>query len=94
MRLSNYFIWQAAYAEYFSSPRLWPDFDHDDFVTALDAFAARKRRFGKTDAQIAAEAASKDADGVEPSGQPSASENVAGAPHAAARTQSAIEGLH
>ena len=55
MRLSNYLIWQAAYAEYYSSPRLWPDFDHDDFVAALDAFSARKRRFGKTDAQIAQE---------------------------------------
>lgn len=57
MRLSNYYIWQAAYAEFYSSPRLWPDFGHDDFVAALDAFAARKRRFGKTDAQIEAEAA-------------------------------------
>jgi undecaprenyl diphosphate synthase len=56
MRLSNYYIWQAAYAEFYSSPCLWPDFGHDDFVAALDAFAARKRRFGKTDAQIAAEA--------------------------------------
>ena len=57
MRLSNYYIWQAAYAEFYSSPRLWPDFGHDDFVAALDAFAQRKRRFGKTDAQIAAETA-------------------------------------
>ena len=57
MRLSNYLIWQAAYAEFYSSPRLWPDFDHDDFVAALDAYSARKRRFGKTDAQIAQEAA-------------------------------------
>ncbi|MDE3228660.1 MAG: di-trans,poly-cis-decaprenylcistransferase [Chloroflexota bacterium] len=59
MRLSNYLIWQAAYAEYYSSPRLWPDFDHDDFVAALDAFATRKRRFGKTDAQIEAEQAAE-----------------------------------
>jgi len=52
MRLSNYLIWQAAYAEYYSTPTLWPDFNHDDLVAALDAFAQRKRRFGKTDAQL------------------------------------------
>jgi undecaprenyl diphosphate synthase len=55
MRLSNYLIWQVAYAEYYSTPTLWPDFGHDDFVAALDAYSQRKRRFGKTDAQIAAE---------------------------------------
>ena len=86
MRLSNYLIWQAAYAEYYSSPRLWPDFDHDDFVAALDAFAARKRRFGKTDAQIAEEAQQAGrADGP--------SDVSSGAPLAATSTQSAVEGL-
>jgi undecaprenyl diphosphate synthase len=59
MRLSNYLIWQAAYAEYYSTSTLWPDFDHDDFIAALDAYAGRKRRFGKLDSQVAdAEAAS------------------------------------
>lgn len=53
MRLSNYLIWQAAYAEYYSTPVLWPDFGHDDFIAALDAFALRKRRFGKLDSQVA-----------------------------------------
>ncbi|HKV84819.1 MAG TPA: polyprenyl diphosphate synthase [Ktedonobacterales bacterium] len=57
MRISNYLIWQVAYAEYYSTPVLWPDFTQTDFVAALDAFAHRKRKFGKTDAQIAAEAA-------------------------------------
>ena len=57
MRLSNYLIWQLAYAEYYATATLWPDFDDADFVAALDAFAQRKRRFGKTDAQIAAEQA-------------------------------------
>ncbi|HLY29980.1 MAG TPA: polyprenyl diphosphate synthase [Ktedonobacterales bacterium] len=55
MRLSNYLIWQAAYAEYYSTPTLWPDFKRDDFEAALNAFAGRKRRFGKTDAQLAQE---------------------------------------
>ena len=60
MRLSNYLIWQAAYAEYYSTPTLWPDFGEDDLTAALDAYASRKRRFGKTDAQIAAEATEDD----------------------------------
>jgi undecaprenyl diphosphate synthase len=62
MRLSNYLIWQAAYAEYYSTPTLWPDFGQDDFVAALDAFAGRKRRFGKTDVQLEAEANAASAD--------------------------------
>jgi undecaprenyl diphosphate synthase len=56
MRLSNYLLWQAAYAEYYATETLWPDFKESDLVAALDAYASRKRRFGKTDAQIAAEA--------------------------------------
>jgi undecaprenyl diphosphate synthase len=59
MRLSNYLIWQVAYAEYYSVPTLWPDFGLDDFVAALDAYAQRKRRFGKTDEQLAAEQKTK-----------------------------------
>jgi undecaprenyl diphosphate synthase len=49
MRLSNYLIWQAAYAEYYSTPVLWPDFGRDDFLAALAAYSQRKRRFGKLD---------------------------------------------
>ncbi len=56
MRLSNYLIWQVAYAEYYSTQVLWPDFGEADFAAALEAFASRKRRFGKLDSQIAAEA--------------------------------------
>jgi undecaprenyl diphosphate synthase len=49
MRLSNYLIWQAAYAEYYSTPVLWPDFGRDDLLAALEAYSQRKRRFGKLD---------------------------------------------
>ncbi|HEY7832374.1 MAG TPA: polyprenyl diphosphate synthase [Ktedonobacterales bacterium] len=49
MRLSNYLIWQAAYAEYYSTPVLWPDFARDDFLAALQAYSQRKRRFGRLD---------------------------------------------
>jgi undecaprenyl diphosphate synthase len=47
MRLSNFVIWQAAYAEYYSTPVYWPDFDRDAFYQALVAFQQRDRRFGK-----------------------------------------------
>jgi len=66
MRLSNYLIWQAAYAEYYSTATLWPDFGEADLVAALDAYASRKRRFGKTDAQLAAESNTRNGNGAEP----------------------------
>ena len=76
MRISNYLIWQVAYAEYYSTPVLWPDFQREDFVAALEAFARRKRRFGKTDAQLAAEAA---ASAAKPLAQPAPRAMVHGA---------------
>ncbi len=47
MRLSNFLIWQAAYAEFYSTPVYWPDFDRDAFYQALLAYQQRDRRFGK-----------------------------------------------
>jgi len=46
MRLSNFLLWQAAYAELVFLPILWPDFDDAAFLSALDQYAARERRFG------------------------------------------------
>ena len=46
-RISNFLLWQAAYAEYVFSDVLWPDFKKKDLEEALKAFAARNRRFGK-----------------------------------------------
>ena len=46
MRLSNFLIWQAAYAEYYSTPAYWPDFDEGEVDRALEAYAQRDRRFG------------------------------------------------
>ena len=46
MRLSNFLLWQTAYAEFVFLPILWPDFDDAAFVSALDQYAARERRFG------------------------------------------------
>jgi undecaprenyl diphosphate synthase len=46
MRLSNFLIWQAAYSEYYSTSVLWPDFDQDEFETAIHSYAQRQRKFG------------------------------------------------
>ncbi len=46
MRLSNFLLWQAAYAELVFLPIMWPDFDEAAFASALDQYAARERRFG------------------------------------------------
>ena len=46
-RLSNFLIWQTAYAEFYSTEVLWPDFGADAFDAALLEFARRARRFGR-----------------------------------------------
>lgn len=45
-RISNFFLWQAAYSEIYFSDKLWPDFNEKDFEKALDEFSLRKRKFG------------------------------------------------
>jgi undecaprenyl diphosphate synthase len=47
-RLSNFLLWQAAYAELYFTPVMWPDFDEEAFREALAEYARRERRFGKT----------------------------------------------
>ena len=51
-RISNYLLWQAAYAELFFSSVYWPDFGREPLREALEAYTARERRFGKTSEQI------------------------------------------
>uniref|UniRef100_UPI0030082AA3 polyprenyl diphosphate synthase n=1 Tax=Acinetobacter ursingii TaxID=108980 RepID=UPI0030082AA3 len=51
-RLSNFLLWQAAYAELYFTETLWPEFSVKEFDRALDVFAGRERRFGKTSEQI------------------------------------------
>ena len=50
MRLSNFLLWQSAYAEFYATPTLWPDFDEASIDAALEAYAARERRFGGAEA--------------------------------------------
>ncbi|MFM7447524.1 MAG: isoprenyl transferase [Leptolyngbyaceae cyanobacterium] len=47
LRLSNFLLWQMAYAEIYVTETLWPDFDREEFHHALCAFQQRERRFGK-----------------------------------------------
>ena len=51
-RISNFLLWQIAYAELFFTDVLWPEFSDDVMQQALDTFAMRQRRFGKTGEQI------------------------------------------
>ena len=46
VRLSNFLLWQAAYAELIFTPTLWPDFGESEFTQAVSEYAARERRFG------------------------------------------------
>jgi undecaprenyl diphosphate synthase len=46
MRLSNFLLWQAAYAEYYSTPICWPDFGREELFQAFAEFGRRARRFG------------------------------------------------
>ena len=52
LRLSNFLLWQAAYAELVVTDVLWPDFRAPDLVSAIEAFRRRQRRFGKTGKQV------------------------------------------
>ena len=47
LRISNYLLWQLAYAEFVFRDELWPDFTREAFEASLDEYAARRRRFGR-----------------------------------------------
>jgi undecaprenyl diphosphate synthase len=47
MRISNFLLWQMAYAEIYVTPTLWPDFNRQEFHKALLDYQQRERRFGK-----------------------------------------------
>ncbi len=51
LRVSNFLIWQGAYAEYYSTPTYWPDFDKEELRKALIHYGQRERRFGTLVAQ-------------------------------------------
>ena len=49
MRVSNFLIWQGAYAEWFVTPTYWPDFGPDELLEAVFVYAQRERRYGKVE---------------------------------------------
>ena len=51
-RISNFMLWQLAYAEFYFCDLYWPDFKKEQMLQALKAYASRKRRFGQTDDQL------------------------------------------
>ena len=52
LRISNFLLWQLAYAEFYFTDKYWPDFRKDDLYQAILDFQHRERRFGKTSEQI------------------------------------------
>ena len=52
MRVSNFLLWQIAYAELYFTEALWPDFSRNELMQALQAYSNRQRRFGLTGAQL------------------------------------------
>ena len=53
-RISNFLLWQAAYAEFYFTDTLWPDFDQACLRGAIEDYARRERRYGRTGEQVAA----------------------------------------
>ena len=51
-RLSNFLLWQAAYSELVFLPCLWPDFNRESLIAALNEFERRERRFGGVEARV------------------------------------------
>ncbi|MDD4848863.1 MAG: polyprenyl diphosphate synthase, partial [Bacteroidales bacterium] len=51
-RISNFLLWQSAYAEFYFTPTLWPDFNKQSLYEAIIDFQHRERRFGLTTEQI------------------------------------------
>ena len=51
-RVSNFLLWQLAYAELYFTDTLWPDFDDEAFLAAISSFQQRERRFGRTSEQL------------------------------------------
>ena len=52
MRISNFLLWQMAYAELYFTETLWPDFSRDTLLQALEEYNRRQRRFGLTSVQL------------------------------------------
>ncbi len=65
-RVSNFCLWQLAYAELYFTEILWPDFDAQAFSLALESYAQRERRFGRTSEQVTAQKGQTPPRAIEP----------------------------
>ena len=54
MRMSNFFIWQGAYSEWYATSTYWPDFDPEELLEALHVYAQRERRYGRISDKLSA----------------------------------------
>lgn len=52
VRLSNFLLWESAYAELYFTETYWPEFGRDEFIRALESYRGRERRFGRTGEQL------------------------------------------
>jgi undecaprenyl diphosphate synthase len=52
MRLSNFWLWQSAYSEFYFTDKLWPDFGPEDLAQALEEYSGRERRYGSVKPEI------------------------------------------
>ena len=53
LRVSNFLIWQAAYAEWYITPTYWPDFDREEYRRAIETYGQRDRRYGGVSEAVA-----------------------------------------
>jgi undecaprenyl diphosphate synthase len=56
-RISNFLLWQAAYAELYFTPQMWPEFRRPHLLDAIEVFQSRERRFGRTSDQVGSQEA-------------------------------------
>jgi undecaprenyl diphosphate synthase len=63
MRISNFYLWQIAYTELYVTSTLWPDFREREYLEALSEYQRRRRRFGRTDEQLAVDPLTLEAGG-------------------------------
>ena len=64
-RISNFLLWQLAYTEFYFTKELWPDFDRDSLLKAVESYRLRERRFGRTSEQLKSGEAAEMADAID-----------------------------
>jgi undecaprenyl diphosphate synthase len=76
MRLSNFLLWEMAYAEIYVTDKLWPDFRRAELYEAVAAYTQRERRFGQTSQQVSQQVSQQAEDRITTDAEPDAQETV------------------